>query len=422
MVKRFVLKNGIRVAVQQLREFRSVSIGVWIKAGSVYEQEKEYGISHFIEHMLFKGTKNRTALEIASEMDGVGGHLNAFTAKECTCYYAKVTDKQIGLAVSILADMVKNSVFDEKEMEKEKGVVCDEILMVEDSPEELVHDLLCAEIYKGTVLESPILGSEQTVRSFTRNDILNYMARRYMPDDILIACAGNFEEKELINMLEEAFSGYGEGSAEAQKSVLYTGGGRFSHIKKDIEQAHICLGFPGYSLNEDDQFAMLILNNIIGGSMSSRLFQTIREEKGLAYSVYSYPSSYTSTGYFALYAGTGEKQAYEVASLMLDETDKLLKNGVSEKELIRAKEQFKGSYVLGQESTSSRANSIGKSELLRGRTYSESEVMEKVDSIGMSDMERIIPYIFDNSRLNGAVVSNDECGAERIRQLICGSK
>lgn len=418
MVKRFVLNNGIKVAVQQLKEFRSVSIGVWIKAGSVYEKENEYGISHFIEHMLFKGTKNRSAAQIAAEMDSVGGHLNAFTAKECTCYYAKVTDKQIGLAVDILADMVKNSVFDEAEMEKEKGVVCDEILMVEDSPEELVHDLLCAKVYEGTVLESSILGSEKNVRAFTRSDILNYMARRYMPDDILIACAGNFDEKELLSMLENAFSGYGTGGGDTLETVLYTGAKRFEYVKKDIEQAHICLGFPGYSLNEEDQFSMLILNNIIGGSMSSRLFQTIREEKGLAYSVYSYPSSYTTTGYFALYAGTGEKQAYEVAALMLSEAEKLLKNGVSEKELVRAKEQFKGSYVLGQESTSSRANAIGKSELLRGRTYTESEVMEKVDSIKMEDMERIIPYIFDKSRLNGAVVSRDEKGAEKIKRLI----
>lgn len=422
MVKKFVLKNGIRVALQKLSEFRSVSIGVWVKAGSVYEKEHEYGISHFIEHMLFKGTKNRTAAQIAAEMDGVGGHLNAFTAKECTCYYAKVTDKQIGLAVDILADMVKNSVFDEAEMEKEKGVVCDEILMVEDSPEELVHDLLCAKVYEGTVLESAILGSEKHVRSFTRGDILNYMSRRYMPDDILIACAGNFDENELLDKLEEAFAGYGEGGGEELEKVLYTGGGRFAHIKKDIEQAHICLGFPGYSLNEEDQFAMLILNNIIGGSMSSRLFQTIREEKGLAYSVYSYPSSYVTTGYFALYAGTSEKMAYEVASLMLDETEKLKNSGVSEKEFIRAKEQFKGSYVLGQESTSSRANAIGKSELLRGYTYTESEIMEKIDSISMGDIERIIPYIFNRQMLNGAVVSRDERGAKEIERLICGGK
>ncbi|MBQ2661624.1 MAG: insulinase family protein [Clostridia bacterium] len=418
MVKKAVLKNGIKVAMQKLSEFRSVSIGVWIKAGSVYEQEREYGISHFIEHMLFKGTTNRTAQDIASEMDSVGGHLNAFTAKECTCYYAKVTDAQLKLAVSILADMVKNSVFDETEMEKEKGVVCDEILMVEDSPEELVHDLLCAEVYKGTALESQILGSEKNVRSFTRSDILNYMARRYMPDDMLIACAGNFDEQELLDLLEEAFSGYGTGSGAEYENVCYAGGGRFSHIKKDIEQAHVCLGFPGFSFDDDDQLAMLILNNVLGGSMSSRLFQTIREEKGLAYSVYSYPSSYKTTGYFALYAGTGEKQAYEVASLMLTEVDKLLKNGITQKELLRAKEQFKGSYVLGQESTSARSNSIGKSELLRGYTYTESQIMEMVDKIDMATMERIIPKIFDRSRLNGALVSRDDKGAEAIRKLI----
>ncbi|MBQ9832817.1 MAG: insulinase family protein [Clostridia bacterium] len=419
MLKRYVLKNGIRVAAQQLKEFRSVSIGVWIKAGSVYESEKEYGISHFIEHMLFKGTSRRSAADIASQMDGVGGNLNAFTAKECTCYYAKVTDKQLPLAVDILADMVKNSVFDEAEMEKEKGVVCDEILMVEDSPEELVHDLLCAEVYNGTPLASQILGSEKNVRSFTRNDILSYMARRYMPNDILIACAGNFDEAQLIELLEDAFSGYGEGSADVCENIVYNNGGRFSHIKKDIEQAHICLGFPGYSLCEDDQFAMLVLNNIVGGSMSSRLFQTIREERGLAYSVYSYPSSYTSTGYFALYAGTGEKQAAEVTKLMLDEVEKVLKCSVTSDELIRAKEQFKGSYILGQESTSARANSIGKSELLRNRTYTESEVMEKIEKVDMAAMERIIPYIFDFSRMNGALVSRDEKGAQEVRKLIC---
>lgn len=420
MIKRYTLTNGMRVIGEALPSYRSVSMGVWIEAGSVYEKEGEHGISHFIEHMLFKGTEKRSAAQIASEMDSVGGSLNAFTAKECTCYHAKVMDKHLGLTADILGDMVKNAVFDEGEMEKEKGVVCDEILMMEDTPEEIVHDLLCAQMYAGSELASPILGTQESVKSFTQEDILSYMAKRYMPNNMLIACAGNYDEDMLIEILEQSFQGFGSGEKGERPDIRRALGKRFAYAKKDIEQAHICIGLPGYAIKEDDQFALLVLNNVIGGSMSSRLFQKIREERGLAYSVYSYPSSYNTTGYFTLYAGTGENQAEEVVKLMLAELDDIREHGISEAELLRAREQFKGSYVLGQESTSARANSIGKSELIRGFVYTEEEIMRKIEGVDMEAVLRIIPHVLDQSAMSGALAGRETSGPDTIQKLIIG--
>ncbi len=417
MVFRDKLENGIRVIGEPMPHYRSVSMGVWVDAGSVCENEAEAGASHFIEHMLFKGTERRTAAEIAAEMDAIGGNLNAFTAKECTCFYAKVLDEHLPRAADMLADLLRNSKFDEADIEREKGVVCEEILMTEDSPEDMAHETLCALLYEDTPLAKPILGTQESVRSFTRETLMDYMGRHYMPNNIVISCAGHFEREALMDALNRYFAGGGMGERSPRKVSTLSGGHRFRAVEKDIEQVHLCLGFPGFALDEDGQYALFVLNNALGGSMSSRLFQSIREARGLAYSVYSYPSSYTETGYFALYAGTGEGTAEQVTALILEELEKLRKNGLTKEEFIRSKEQLKGSYVLGQESTSARSNAIGKMELLRSRVYSEEEIMQRIERITMDDVQAILPKVLDANAMCASAVGRVENIAEKLQKM-----
>ena len=418
MVFRDKLANGIRVIGEPMPHYRSVSMGVWVDAGSVCENEAEAGASHFIEHMLFKGTERRTAAEIAAEMDAIGGNLNAFTAKECTCFYAKVLDEHLPRAADMLADLLRNSKFDEADIEREKGVVCEEILMTEDSPEDMAHETLCALLYEDTPLAKPILGTQESVRSFTRETLMDYMGRHYMPNNIVISCAGHFEREALMDALNRYFAGGGMGERSPRKVSTLSGGHRFRAVEKDIEQVHLCLGFPGFALDEDGQYALFVLNNALGGSMSSRLFQSIREARGLAYSVYSYPSSYTETGYFALYAGTGEGTAEQVTALILEELEKLRKNGLTKEEFIRSKEQLKGSYMLGQESSSARSNAIGKMELLRGRVYSEEEIMQRIERITMDDVQAILPKVLDANAMCASAVGRVENIAEKLQKML----
>ena len=400
-----------------MSSFRSVSMGVWVDAGSIYENENERGISHFIEHMLFKGTKTRTAAEIAAEMDGIGGNVNAFTAKECTCYYAKVLDEHMDRAADILSDLVASALLSPEDIEREKGVVCEEILMMEDSPEDLVHERLCGLVYEGCPLALPILGTEKSVRAITRESIISYMDKRYNAGNIVIACAGSFEREKLMELLERCFGGIKPGErTNAIESAVRTDR-IYEGVDKDVEQAHIALGFPGFPVDCEAQYPLYVLNNALGGSMSSRLFQRIREELGLAYSVYSYPSSYAQSGYFTLYAGTGEKQARKVTELMLEEAKRVKRDGITEEEFIRSKEQLKGSYMLGQESTSARANAIGKAYLSRGRVYTEEEVMRRIESVTMEDIRSTLDAVFDFSRMAAAAVGRktDRMG---VRELV----
>ncbi|MCE5234658.1 MAG: insulinase family protein, partial [Eubacteriales bacterium] len=323
---------------------------------------------------------------------------------ECTCLYAKVLDEHLPIAADVLSDLLRHSKFDPADIEKEKGVVCEEILMVEDTPEDLVHEALSSIVHGSSAYAKPILGTEASVRSFTREGIVDYMDRHYVPDNIVVSCAGNFEREALLDAVNRCFSGDAASFNKPGPACEITDKRAFKALEKDVEQVHICLGFPGYKNDDDRQYPLFVLNNALGGSMSSRLFQNIREERGLAYSIYSYPSAYADAGYFALYAGTGEKQAEEVVKLMLLELDELLKNGITAEEFKRSKEQLKGSYMLGQESTSARSNAIGKAELLRGKVYTEQEIMERIERVTMDDVRAILPYVFDRNRICGAFV------------------
>jgi len=399
------LDNGVRIVAEEIKYVNSVSIGIWVKVGSRNEDEGNNGISHFIEHMLFKGTKNRTAKEIAGTIDKIGGQLNAFTAKECTCFYAKVLDTHFDIALDILSDMFFNSTFSENEIEKEKGVVLEEIGMYEDSPEDLVHDIFNQSVWSKNPLGIPILGTEETLKAIKRQDIIDYIDCNYTPENIVISVVGNFDKEHVLSEIEKVFSKHK--ASKKDKVIInepvFTP--IYKHKEKNTEQAHLCIGFKGFELSNKYTYPLLVLNNIFGGAMSSRLFQKIREEKGLAYSVFSYPSSYTDCGILSIYAGMKPNQLDYVIELIIEEINQIKANGISEEELYDSKEQIKGSYILGLESTSGRMNSIGKSELLLDKIYSPKEIIELIDAVTMDEINHVINLVFNIEEMGAAIIA-----------------
>ncbi len=422
MIFKDKLRNGMRIVGETMENYRSVSISVWVRAGSIYENADESGVSHFIEHMLFKGTDKRSAGDIAAEIDAIGGNLNAFTSKECTCFYVKVLDENMPKAVEMLADLVCNSKLDAEDIEREKGVILEEISMNEDSPEDLAHETLCQVFYEGDPLAGPVLGTADSVSSFTRDTLIKYMSRRYRPDNMVLAVAGNFDPETFKMLAEQYFSG--SGCAE-NKEIVYgkpAGGRRLRLVEKDIEQTHICFAFNGFPSESEGQYPLFIFNNAIGGSMSSRLFQSIREDKGMAYSVYSTPAFFTTTGYFTLYAGTGERQAVEVARLMMDEYRKISGEGIKLSELDRSKNQLKSGYVMGRESTSAHASSIGRAELLGIAELSEEQIIAKINEVTPDDIRKILPTVCDFDNMTAVLVGRVSKYADQLNELILGKK
>ena len=420
MIVERTLKSGVRVVAEPMEHVRSVALGVWVDTGSVRESAAESGASHFIEHMLFKGTERRSAEQIAAEMDAIGGNLNAFTSKECTCFYAKVLDEHLPIAADMLSDIVLHSAFDEKELKKEQGVVVEEILMNEDAPEDLVAERVNELFFGDDPLAHPILGTEKTVRSFDRDALLGYKDKHYVPKNFVIACAGHFDVDELMKLLAEKFDPEPSELAAAPLVQAYPGGVRVACVQKDIEQMHITLMFPGFARDTEGQFPLSVLSNAIGGSMSSRLFQTIREQLGLAYTVYSYPISYTTTGSFALYAGTGVKQAEEVTRRMLDEVDRVARHGLTDEEFLRCREQLKGSWLLGMESTSAHMNTIGKLALLQKRAYNEQDTLARIEAVTQEDISRILGDCLNRENMCAAFVGRIGKSASKLERLCKG--
>ena len=418
MIRQIVLPNGIRLIYEKMEHVRSVSMGVWVDTGSVRETAETAGASHLIEHMVFKGTERRNAEQIAIEMDAVGGNINAFTSKENTCFYAKVLDEHLDLVSDVLSDIAFHSVFDPEELKKEQGVVLEEILMNEDSPEDLVSEESNMLFFGEEPLASPILGSKESVKAFTRDSLLAYKNEFYVPNNVVVACAGNFEEAALIDSVTRWFDL--PSSARATQPILqrFPGGKKEKFVEKDVEQVHICLTLPGFARDSEGQYPLAVLSNIIGGSMSSRLFQSIREKLGLAYSVYSYPTSYTGTGTLTLYAGTGEKQAKEVLSRMIEEIERVRKEGVTKEELSRCRDQLKGSYLLGMESSGSRMNALGKTLLLQKREYSEEETLRRIECVTMEDIERILPVCLNFNEASAAFVGRLKKSSAALSQAL----
>ncbi|MBQ7868205.1 MAG: insulinase family protein [Clostridia bacterium] len=374
------LPNGLRVVGEKLNHVRSCTVGVWVKVGSMNEAPEENGMSHFIEHMVFKGTTTRSARDIAEEMDMVGGQLNAFTSKECTCYYAKVTDDELRTAVDILADLALRPTFDEVELNKERGVVLEEIAMVEDTPEDLVHELLADAQYSGS-LRCPILGPGKLIRSYSREDMVRYWSRHYVPQNMVLAIAGNYDWQQFLDMVNTYFDVFpNQQCEEAPFEPQHFVSGRKAR-NKDTEQLHICMGFPGVESNSDDIYPLSIFNNALGGGMSSRLFQRIREELGMAYSVYTYPSTYRGVGSFNLYAGTNPENGETVIREIQEQIALFLKEGMTDKEFRSARAQLRGGFLLGLESSSGRMQSLGRNMLLFGKMRTPEETIAKIDAV-----------------------------------------
>lgn len=394
MIEKTSLSNGIRVVTERMPSVRSVALGVWVNAGSVFETDRIAGISHLIEHMLFKGTGRRSASDIAAEMDAIGANLNAFTAKECTCFHVKALDEDLETVVDMLADIVFCSTLDPEQMEREKGVVIEEIAMTEDSPEDIVFDRVSEQLFKGTPIESEILGTESTVCALSREDLRDYMAKHYTAENIVISAAGSFEPETLMSLLERYFSDVPHGVRHDAPDVPIRDGFRAACVKKDAEQINLCLALPGAALGTDAYYAQAVLSNALGGSMSSRLFQRIREERGLAYSVYSYPMAYRGAGSICFYAGCTERQAQEVLDLMLKEIDDVKQNGVTEEEFLRARQQLKGSYLLGMESTMAHMSALGKTELLLEKQYDLEATQDRIESVTIESVRAIANELF----------------------------
>lgn len=404
MLKKFVLKNGVRVVCEYIPYVRSVTLGIWVKTGSRNESIRNNGVSHFIEHMLFKGTDKRSAAEIAESIDNIGGQLNAFTGKECTCYYAKTLDEHLDIAMDVLSDMLNNSTFTKKDIALEKKVILEEIGMYEDSPEELVHDILSETVWDGSAIGYPILGTGKSLRGINQETIKEYMKDRYTPGNMVISVAGNFDENKLEEMLETYFNCQIPGDETEHNVENVDFRPEINVREKDTEQVHICIGFEGIKNGDDALYPLLAVNNIFGGGMSSRLFQKIREKKGLVYSIYSYPTIYNDAGLFTIYAGMKPENLNEVTKLIYDEVRMMLKKGITKQEFDKSREQLKGSYILGLESTSSRMSSIGKSELLLGRIHTPEEILGKIEKITVEGMNHIIHSILNLDKVGISVV------------------
>ncbi|MDX7995541.1 M16 family metallopeptidase [Bacillus subtilis] len=392
MIKRYTCQNGVRIVLENNPTVRSVAIGVWIGTGSRHETPEINGISHFLEHMFFKGTSTKSAREIAESFDRIGGQVNAFTSKEYTCYYAKVLDEHANYALDVLADMFFHSTFDENELKKEKNVVYEEIKMYEDAPDDIVHDLLSKATYGNHSLGYPILGTEETLASFNGDSLRQYMHDYYTPDRVVISVAGNISHS-FIKDVEKWFGSYeAKGKATGlEKPEFHT---EKLTRKKETEQAHLCLGFKGLEVGHERIYDLIVLNNVLGGSMSSRLFQDVREDKGLAYSVYSYHSSYEDSGMLTIYGGTGANQLQQLSETIQETLATLKRDGITSKELENSKEQMKGSLMLSLESTNSKMSRNGKNELLLGKHKTLDEIINELNAVNLERVNGLARQLF----------------------------
>lgn len=399
MYRKSILPNGIRVVSETIPYVKSVTLGIWVGTGSCNEQDYNHGISHFIEHLMFKGTERRTAKEIAESVDAVGGQLNAFTAKEYTCYYIKVIDSQLDFAVDLLSDMLNASKFDPEDIAKEREVVLEEVKMYEDSPDELVHDIHLNNIWPEHPLGRNILGTVSSISQFDQKLVKEYCQDFYCPDNIVIAAAGNLTHQELLDLSNRYF-----GHIAGKKKILSPTVPLYNSIRnvysKETEQVHLCISSPSVRQDAPEVYPIHVLNNIFGGGISSRLFQSIREERGLAYSVYSYQTNYSNAGLFTIYAGTRPANSSQVIELILADIKSLKTTGVSKDELARAKEQLKGSLLLGLESSSSRMSRIGKMEVTLGKYVTLDEVVEKINRVSYDDVHDMINNLFIAANLS----------------------
>ncbi|MFC4067959.1 M16 family metallopeptidase [Actinoplanes subglobosus] len=415
-VKRTVLPSGLRVITEAIPTTRSAALGIWVGIGSRDETPSLHGASHFLEHLLFKGTHKRSALDISSEIEAVGGETNAFTTKEYTCYYARVLDADLPLAVDVLVDAVADSILDPADVETERGVILEEIAMHEDEPGDEVHDVFAEAIYGDHPLGRLISGTPESITPMTRDQINRFYRRRYTAPEVLVAAAGNLDHQTVVRLVRKALAGTPLDTGQADPAPPRPSDSRVRVRKardvvlhRDTEQAHIVLGGPGLGRHDERRFAMGVLNNVLGGGMSSRLFQEIREKRGLAYSVYSYAGQYADSGLFGVYAGCAPAKAREVLDLIRLELDRVASDGITPEELVRGKGMAKGSFVLGLEDTGSRMSRLAKSELLHGDLMGVDEMLARVDTVTAEEVHAVAAALLAQP-LSLAVVGPFEAG------------
>jgi predicted Zn-dependent peptidase len=400
---REVLGNGLRLITETMPHVRSVTIGVWLTRGSRHETDERAGIAHFVEHMLFKGTATRTAEDIAQAIDSIGGQLDAFTAKEYASYYIKVLDEHLPLAVDLLADIVRRPAFAADEIEREKKVILEEIKMVEDTPDDLVHELFTQHFWEGHPLARPILGSRDTVEALNRETILNYFSGAYVAPNMIISAAGNFEHRRVLELVDAAFGDLGRGRESVGQDAPRVSPQVVTRTK-ELEQSHVCLGTNSYPQNHADRYVSYILNTVLGGSMSSRLFQNIREKRGLAYSVFSGLSAYRDAGNITIYAGCANEAVGEVVDLCVEELKGMKRTPVPDSELRRAKDHLKGSLMLSLENTASRMSHLARQEIYFERHFGLDETLSGVEGVTTLDIQRVASELFSNGSLAATVV------------------
>ena len=408
------LPNGVRVITEQMDHVRSVSLGVWITTGSRRESHEENGITHFIEHMVFKGTENRTAEDIARSVDSIGGGLDAFTAKEMVSFNTKVLDEHLPLAFDVLSDMVRHPLFRQEDIEKEKGVILEELKMEVDNPEYLLHEIFSSNFWKDHPLGKPILGTKDTVRKFDRERIRDYYRRYYSPSNILITAAGNLRHDHLVKLASDHFADLPNNGKLAPDTPPVPHARLVFKNKSSLEQTHLYMGVPAYAFPHEQRFACYALNTVLGGGMSSRLFQNIREKQGLAYAVFSELSMYRDTGCMAIYAGTSIETAGKVIESIVRELRELKQNLVPAEELRRAKDHLKGSFMLGLESTSSRMGNLARQEMYFKRFFSLDEMLESIEAVTADQVQKIAQEFFDPKNITLAMLGN--LGDFRIRR------
>lgn len=403
-VEKTTLDNGLKVVTEKVDSVKSVSVGIWVKTGSRNESEKQAGITHFLEHMLFKGTESRSSYDIAMSMESVGGYLNAFTSSEYTCYYSRCLNTQLGKALDVLSDMVLNPSFPEDEVEKEKKVVIEEMKMYRDSPDDFLFEEFSNKLFEGHPLGRPIIGFEETVSAFSREDLYEYMEERYQPWNLLVAVAGSTDHNKVVNLVSDYFGDLSSKGEDQENQELTPYQVINQKLTKDIEQTHLILGRRGLDYDHDDKYRLLLANTVLGGGMSSRLHQNVREKYGYCYSINTFNQSYQDTGIFGVYVGTDKDYVKHVRKLIEKELQVLQDEPIPEKELQEAKSQLKGKLMLSLESMSNRMSRLAKSELYFNRFVTLDELTQNIDGVEADQVQSFAQKFFDKDQFSEAIL------------------
>ncbi|MGA8111149.1 MAG: pitrilysin family protein [Acidobacteriaceae bacterium] len=418
-IRRTVLPNGLIVLTERMEHVRSVAMGVWMRVGSRHEVAELNGISHFVEHMVFKGTKSRSAQRIAREVDAIGGNLDAFTGKETVCFNVKVLDEHVPTALDVLSDLVLNPVFASEEIARERGVILEEIKMDEDSPDTLVHEIFTQNFWRGHPLGKPILGTRDTVRSFDQNTLVRFFEQRFQAGNMVFSAAGNIEHDGFVELVGKNFGSLAAGPACCETHVPTVTPRIHMRNKKSLEQVQLCLGVPAPPVADSSRYITLLLNTILGGGMSSRLFQTVREERGLVYAIYSDLAPYRDTGSLCVYAGTSADRAMQVIDLIMEEFGRLKKEPLQPGELRRAKDQLKGNLLLSLESSMSRMSNLARQQMYFERFFGNAELLERVEAVSEEEVQAMATELFHSDRVAVTLLGHLDGLRLTRNQLVC---